>query len=206
MTQNAQSRADMPCELVSWERFDTLARTLARQIRDSGDRVDLIVGIDRGGYMPARMISDILGIMNLASFKIEHDHGSVKSKAAFVRYPLVADVAEQHILLVDDVSDSGDTFHVALQHIESRGKPKQVKTAVLHHKTVSTFEPEYYAAVVKKWRWIIYPWAVTEDLAVLIGNFELATRDIETIQHQLMEHHGIEPSVEQVEDALALIG
>jgi hypoxanthine phosphoribosyltransferase len=206
MTQNAHSRADMPCELVSWERFDTLARTLARQIRDSGDRVDLIVGIDRGGYMPARMISDILGIMNLASFKIEHYHGSVKSKAAFVRYPLVADVAEQHILLVDDVSDSGDTFHVALQHIESRGKPKQVKTAVLHHKTVSTFEPEYYAAVVKKWRWIIYPWAVTEDLAVLIGNFELATRDIETIQHQLMEHHGIEPSVEQVEDALALIG
>jgi hypoxanthine phosphoribosyltransferase len=195
----------MPCELVSWERFNVLARTLARQIHDSGDPIDLIIGIGRGGYLPARMVSDMLGIMNLACFKIEHYHGSVKSKAAFVRYPLVADVNEQHILLVDDVSDSGDTFHVALQHIESRGKPKQVKTAVLHHKTVSAFEPDHYAAVVKKWRWIVYPWAVTEDLAVLIGAFEPATRDRETIQRQLLAHHGIEPSVEQIEDALALI-
>lgn len=195
----------MPCELVSWELFDTLARTLARQIRESGDRIDLIVGIGRGGYMPARMMSDILGIMNLASFKIEHYHGSVKSKAAFVRYPLVAEVAKRHILLVDDVSDSGDTFHVALQHIESRGKPSQVKTAVLHHKTVSTFEPDHYAATVKQWRWIIYPWAVTEDLAVLIGGLEPPQREIDAIQRQLLENHGIEPSIEQIDDALALI-
>lgn len=205
MTLSASISRDMPCELVTWDRFNSLARQLTQQIRASGIKIDMIVAIGRGGYMPARILSDLLGIMNLASFKIEHYRGSRKSPQAIIRYPLVADVNRQHILLVDDVSDSGDTFNVALEHLHSKGQPARIQTAVIHHKTVSTFVPDYYVEAVKEWRWIIYPWAVTEDLAVLLQAMQPESTDVTLLQEQLFIHHGINVAVEQIEDALTLI-
>ena len=195
----------MPCELVAWDQFSSLVRELAHQIRTSGIEVDMIVAIGRGGYMPARLLSDLLGIMNLASFKIEHYRGSLKSPQAIIKYPLVADVNRQNILLVDDVSDSGDTFTVAIDHINSKGTPQSIHSAVLHHKSVSKFVPEYFAQEVKQWRWIIYPWAVTEDLSVLISAMEPKPVDAKSIQEKLLEKHGIEPSLQQIQDAVSLI-
>ncbi|WP_455222400.1 phosphoribosyltransferase [Kaarinaea lacus] len=204
MTLGTGSNKDMPCELVTWARFNNLARQLAQQIRAAGTKVDMIVAIGRGGYMPARILSDLLGIMNLTSFKIEHYRGSLKSPQAIIKYPLVADVAQQHLLLVDDVSDSGDTFTVALEHVHSKGRPASIQTAVIHHKTVSSFVPDYFAQAVKEWRWIIYPWAVTEDLAVLIQGLPDEPSDITLLQEQLLLKHGINATVDQIEDALEL--
>jgi len=44
-----------PCELISWERFQNLSRNLAFQILRSSFRPTIIIGVGRGGYMPARM-------------------------------------------------------------------------------------------------------------------------------------------------------
>ncbi len=62
----------MRCELVSWEQFRALARQLALRVQSSGFRPDMIVAIGRGGYMPARLLSDYLDIYSLSGFKIEH--------------------------------------------------------------------------------------------------------------------------------------
>ena len=205
MMTSDTTKNDMPCELVTWDQVNSYARQLAYQIRKSGIQIDMIIAIGRGGYMPGRLLSDLLGIMNLASFKIEHYHGSQKSPQAVIKYPLVADVNEQNILLVDDVSDSGDTFTVAIDHIRSKGIPYSVHTVVLHHKSVSKYEPDYFAQVVKEWRWIIYPWAVTEDLSVLINAMECKPEDTDAVQKKLLEKHGIVPSPQQIQDAVSLI-
>jgi hypothetical protein len=194
------------CELINWSQVNALSRQLAHQIRDARVNIEMIVAIGRGGYMPARLLSDLLGIFNLASFKIEHYHGAHKGSTALVKYGLNAPVDGQHILLVDDVSDSGDTFHVAIEHIQSLGNPEQIHTAVLHHKVVSSFVPDFYAEKVEQWRWIIYPWAVTEDLASFISSMEQKTESVEQIASYLEQAHGIEVSVEHVRDALCLLG
>ena len=194
-----------PCELISWNGVYNLSRRLAGKIRKAGYHPDIIIAIGRGGYMPARILSDHLGIMNLTSFKIEHYQGLHKEPVARVRYPLAADTAGQQVLLVDDVSDSGDTFRVALDHLRSPGAPAEVRTAVLHHKTVSTFVPDYYARKVLKWRWIIYPWAVMEDLRVLIGAMGPQPPNIEAITQRLQQDHGIRVPHKMLKDALAVI-
>ncbi len=87
------------CEVISWHRFYALARRLAHRVRDSGYRPEVIVAIGRGGYMPARILSDFLGQMDLTGFKIEHYRGAQKQVAASVRYPLAADVGGRRVLL-----------------------------------------------------------------------------------------------------------
>ena len=196
----------IPCEIIDWSRYNTLSRQLAHHIREARVNVDMIVAIGRGGYMPARLLSDLLGVFNLASFKIEHYRGAHKDRAAQVKYPLSAPVDGQNILLVDDVSDSGDTFNVAFKHIQSLGTPEHIHTAVLHHKVVSSYIPDFYAEKVEQWHWIIYPWAVTEDLASFIAAMPLKTDAIEEISAYLKQTHGIDASVEHIQDAMRLLG
>ena len=153
--------------------------------------------------MPARLLSDLLGIMNLTSFKIEHYRGAHKDPIATIRYPLVADVTGERVLLVDDVSDSGDTFRVALAHIRERGTPATLRTAVLHHKTASPLVPDYYGAKVIKWRWLIYPWAVTEDLTEFARSMDPQPEDLATLRNRLQEDYGLSPHAAKLVDVMA---
>jgi hypoxanthine phosphoribosyltransferase len=196
----------MPCTLVTWEEVYRLCREVARQLREVGATIDLIVAIARGGYIPGRLLSDMLGVSDLTSFKIEHYHGAQKQSEALVKYPLNADINGRNVLLLDDVCDSGDTFAVAVEHLRRSGTPKALHTAAMHLKTVSEFVPDYYAGTVSEWRWIIYPWAVNEDLSGLIGNMRLGTRDPVHLQQAFRARHDVEVSVQQIEDALWLLG
>lgn len=196
--------APPPCEIVGWGRFYALARKLARRVRDSGYRPDILVAVERGGYMPARILSDFLDIMDLASFKIEHYHGTRKGARAVVRYPLSADLDGRRVLLVDDVSDSGDTFAVALAHLATRGTPAEVRSAVLHHKIVSPYVPDYYAQRVVKWRWLIYPWAIAEDVGGFIRAMRPRPASLAEAARRLSATHGVRLPEAVLRDVMAM--
>lgn len=178
-------------EYVSWSEFYRLCGKLHEHISAAGYRPNTIIAIARGGYAPARILADYFGVMNLLSIKIEHYHGPDKLPRAVVRYPLEADISDREVLLVDDVSDSGDTFAVALEHLEGCGAPAALRTSVLHHKTTSTFEPDHFAKRIVKWRWITYPWALVEDLTVIASRMRPPPSDIETLWRHLRDETGI---------------
>ena len=151
----------------------------------------MIVAIGRGGLVPGRILADLLDLMDMASFKIEHYHATRSQKQARVRYPLSAAVKGKRVLLVDDVSDSGETFETALEHLYSLGPPLAVRTAVLHHKIRSRYTPDFYAMKLVKWRWLIYPWALKEDLRALLAEMQPAPRDREEAGLRLRDEAGI---------------
>jgi hypoxanthine phosphoribosyltransferase len=194
----------MRCELVSWEQFRALARQLALCVRSSGFKPDMIVAIGRGGYMPARLLSDYLDIYNLSGFKIEHYRRAQKQAETCVRYPLSANVKGLRLLLVDDVSDGGDTLEVAVSHMHERGPPAEIRTAVLHHKTVSSFVPDFCAAEVTEWRWLIYPWAILEDVSGFIRELGLIDASPERMQAEIEAAYGVRISDEILSDANVL--
>ena len=67
---------ELPATLITWEEIYSLCRKLVQQLLRANFRIDIIVVIARGGYVPGRLLSDMLGIHDLTSFKIEHYHGS----------------------------------------------------------------------------------------------------------------------------------
>ncbi|UOA08629.1 phosphoribosyltransferase [Methylobacter sp. S3L5C] len=195
----------MLCTLITWDKVDSLCRQLVGQLRKANCQIDGIVAIGRGGYVPGRILSDMLGIFDLTSFKIEHYQGAYKQHEAFVKYSLNTDISGRNILLLDDVSDSGDTFAVALDHVMHCGTVKKLCTASLHFKTVSTFIPDFYAETVNEWRWLIYPWAVNEDLSSLITKMKLDNPDVRQLQRLFKQRHDINVTYCQIEDALVLL-
>ncbi|MEA3278536.1 MAG: phosphoribosyltransferase [Pseudomonadota bacterium] len=194
------------CEIVSWGQVHRLARNLALRILEDGFAPDILVAIGRGGWIPGRLLSDYLGNLNLTEFKIEHYTGPFQEKqAARVRYPLSADISGQRVLVVDDVTDTGNSFEVAISHIRSIGEPRELRTVVLDHKVVSPFVPDYFARKVIKWRWIIYPWAVVEDLTGLIGMMPDRTAEPELVSEHLRRTHGLRIPLATIRDVLALM-
>ena len=192
----------MRCELVTWDGFRKLARDLALQVRESGYSPDLVIAIARGGYMPARLISDYLDIPDLASLRVIHYRGTEQEPQARVQYSLSAKPDGRRVLLVDDVSDSGETFEVAIRHILSKGEPAELRTAALDHKIVSRIQPDYYARAIKEWHWIIYPWAVIEDTSSFINFFSNPSLSVEELAERIEADFGVRIDLQTVHDAL----
>ncbi|MGA7980414.1 MAG: phosphoribosyltransferase [Chromatiaceae bacterium] len=197
---------DIRCQIVSWRQVHRLSRDLAFRIRDDGFKSDIIVAVGRGGWIPGRLLSDYLGNLNLTDIKVEHYKGTQKHRRARVRYPLRASVDGQRVLVVDDVTDTGDSLDAAIDHIRSAGNPIEIRTAVLHHKAVSRCVPDYFAVKVETWRWIIYPWAMVEDLTGLVGALEGRPAEALAVAERLRQTHGIRVDPSVVRDVLALMG
>lgn len=83
---------------------------------------------------------------------------------ARIKFPISTDIRGKKVLIVDDITDTGDTLQLSVDYVQSL-KPSEVRTAVLQHKTCSSFVPDFYSQKIIRWRWIIYPWARYEDLA-----------------------------------------
>ena len=147
---------------LTWMDVQRLSEKLADQIAESGFRPDIIVAVSRGGFDPARILSDELNIRSLASLQVIYYAGiRERNDKPQVKYPLNADISGLNVLVVDDVADSGNSLKVVKEYIDSLG-PRVVKMATLHHKPWSTFEPDFYAESVDKW--IIYPWEPRESI------------------------------------------
>ena len=183
----------MRYEYISWNRFYRLSGVLFGRIMDSGFEPDLIVAIARGGYPAARVLADFFGLMDLVSLKIEHYRGPTRLADTVVPYPLPLSVAGRRILLVDDVSDSGDTFDAALAELARHGEPAAIRTAVLHHKQTSRHVPDYVAQHVRQWRWITYPWALVEDLSEIVARMTPTPTDAAELVRRVTDESGLRP-------------
>jgi hypoxanthine phosphoribosyltransferase len=200
------NKKSLQWELVSWELFYDMARQLAFMIHNDNYQPDIIIAIARGGYTPARILSDYLGVMDMTSFKVKHYQSTEKDAVAVIQHPLAADVSGQKILLVDDVSDTGDTFEVAIDHINVCTNPTEIRSAVLHHKTISKYKPDYYTREVKEWHWITYPWAIMEDMTAFIKKMQPIPTSAEQVAQKLRLEHNIEAPTQILSDAFEFSG
>jgi hypoxanthine phosphoribosyltransferase len=193
------------CELISSDRVYDLAYTLGDKVRASGFKPDLVVAVSRGGFTPARVLCDALGIFNLTSIRVVHYRkAATKEQAAYVEYPLCIPVADLRVLVVDDVNDSGDTLQVARAHIESLG-PAEVRTGVLLEKLTSPIRADYAADAITEWRWLIYPWAVVEDVGGFLRQMDPPPQDAAEAAARLHSDYDLQVSIAQVERLLRLI-
>jgi hypoxanthine phosphoribosyltransferase len=194
----------LTCDLVTWEQQYRLAKVLARRIKASGYRPDLVIAVGRGGYVPARILCDHLLQNMLTSVKVEHwGTAAEKKEGAVIRFPLCTDIRGKRVLIVDDVTDTGETFEALVEYVKGLG-PGEVRTAVLQHKEVSSFIPDYFAEVCPVWRWIVYPWALHEDLVGFIKRVlaEGDPRTLEELKEELAGRYRLTADDEDLCEAL----
>jgi hypoxanthine phosphoribosyltransferase len=172
-----------------------LTLQLSERIVNSGFIPDVIVGIARGGWIPARILSDVLYANTLQNIRIEYysDVGA-KGKEPRITQPLTGSMENKNMLLVDEVADSGDTLLHAIEHVTKLGVAS-VRSAVLHYKPASTLKPDYF--MVETSSWTVYPWETRESIIALVKIFksEDDSLSMKDIRDKLVFEVGFEPTV-----------
>jgi hypothetical protein len=99
-----------------------------------------------------------------------------------VTQPLSQDIRGKRVLVVDDVSDTGESLKVALDHMLDKGATG-VKTVTVYYKPHSTFKPDFFADSTSDW--IIFPWERLEATKLLLEEARSAGRDLISVREIL---------------------
>ena len=151
-----------------WDEVYDMMINLARQVRDSDYSPQVIVGVSRGGWPPARIMSDLLENSNLANMKVEfYTNIGITAKTPKITQPVTSQVTGKRVLVVDDVADSGHSLRVASKHLRERGA-REIKVLTIYMKPKSIFKPDHFARETTKW--VIFPWERLEAVKLIRKN------------------------------------
>ncbi len=144
----------------SWDQLISHLMMMAVQIRARPEQPDLIVAIARGGLVPARILSDLLGLQ-VASYTVSSYSGLKKNDDEHMSFGIGGRLDGRHVLLIDDVSDTGHTFVRAIKYLNKHGA-KKITTAAVFTKPGSIHPPDIFVEETSKW--IIFPFDILENL------------------------------------------
>jgi hypoxanthine phosphoribosyltransferase len=149
-------------EVLTWNRTYDVLLGLTRKIVDTGFVPNVIVGVSRGGWIPARVLCDLLSSPVLANIGVEFYQGVGKTRRRpRLTQPLSTEVSRRKVLVVDEIADTGKTLKLAKDHIIKAGA-EEVRTVTLYTKPWSAIQPDYYGK--KTSRWIVFPWETRETI------------------------------------------
>jgi hypoxanthine phosphoribosyltransferase len=164
---------------VSWREIEEGCLSIAEQIAASNERVDIIVGILRGGWIPARLLSDYLGVDAMGAIEVKFYRGiGETAEKPVVTQPLIVDVRDKVVLVVDDVSDTGKTLNTVVGFITHYG-PRKVLTATIYVKPWSMYRPDYYYDETDAW--IIFPWDKAETIEELVSRQNMSLDNVSKV-------------------------
>lgn len=207
--------ARVPVKLVSWDEIVEWSRGLAERIKESGYKPTVIIAVARGGYVPARLLCDFLGVENLVSIQSQHWTEAAKmAEKAIIKFPYKINLRGHKALLVDDIVDTGDTLMLARDHVLKEWQPDELRIATLQWiSSVAKIKPDYYYIEVKEWVWFQYPWTRLEDTMQFIKRMieetykETNKREwtYEEIVEKFKEWYGIDVGEMYYRDALRML-
>lgn len=126
---------------ITWEHYDEMLNKLYRRVQDQN--YDMIIGVTRGGLVPAVHLSHLLGVpMATVQYQLRDGNGSMH---------IISQQGYQKALIVDDICDTGDTIR-GLSEVF-----KNTDFAVLIDKTGDSMV-KYRAAYFEADDWVVFPW------------------------------------------------
>jgi len=153
-------------EIPKWDQIYEMLLGLAEEIKKNRFKPDLIVGVSRGGWPPARVLSDLLDNPNVANVKAEFYLGVAETKGEpTLTQPVSVAVAGKKVLIVDEVADTGKSLKLVKEHILEEGA-SEVRIVTVYYKPWSVIVPDYYGKETS--RWIVFPWEAKETIRKLV--------------------------------------
>lgn len=153
-------------EAPTWNQVYDMLLKLTEKIRKDGFKPDIIVGVSRGGWPPARFLSDLLDNPNLANVKAEFYLGVAETKGEpTLTQPVSTDVVGKRVLVVDEIADTGKSLKLIKEHLTERGA-EEIKIVTIYYKPWSIIKPDYYEKETS--RWVVFPWEIKETVRKIV--------------------------------------
>ena len=157
------------CRITTWADVDRWADRLGELVLRHARRPETIVGLTRGGWVASRLLADRLGVKRLVALRAQHwGVTATPDGEASISEALSGEIRGESVLVVDDITDTGESLELAMRHVAERA-PARVESATFLHISHSKYRPTYVAEEIPRdaWVWVVFPWNYWEDLATL---------------------------------------
>jgi len=172
-------------EVPTWNQIYELLLNLADRVRKADFKPDVIVGVSRGGWPPARVISDFLGNPNIANVKAEFYLGVAQTKGEpVITQPVSTSVKGKKVLVVDEVADTGKSLRLVQSHLKEEGAT-EVKILTVYYKPWSVVVPDWYGKETS--RWIVFPWEIKETVRQVLKQYKSQGKSMEEAVKKLVQ-------------------
>lgn len=138
---------------VSYEYISFIVDLLEQRVRKD---YDFIVGVGRGGLIPATMLAYKLK-KKVICFGINTYDDMVQTDKYVVYQPITIPTKASKILVVDDICDTGNTFNI-IKDIYNKETRLQFEFASLFVKDSKSHLVDYYGLSVSDGLWLDFPW------------------------------------------------
>ncbi|MGQ9507439.1 MAG: phosphoribosyltransferase [Candidatus Bathycorpusculaceae bacterium] len=177
--------SELEFEVPTWNQIYKMLLNLADKIRKNGFKPDIIVGVSRGGWPPARVLSDLMDNPNLANVRAEFYLGVAETKGEpTLTQPVSVNVADKRVLVVDEIADTGQSLKLVKEHIIEQGA-REVKIATVYYKPWSIIKPDYYEKETS--RWVVFPWEIKETVHKIVKKCREKAKPIEKETEKLVK-------------------
>ena len=118
-------------------RVDELAAQISADYADKGEIV--LIGVLKGAFILLADLSRRLTVPRSIEFIAvsSYEDSNVPSGAVRLVMDVRGSIEGKHVLIVEDIVDTGHTLHYLIEMLKSRG-PASIKTCVMLHKEHST--------------------------------------------------------------------
>ena len=114
------------------------------------NKPDAIIAIARGGLTLSHHLAEKFEIRAVFTINaISYEQTQKKEELKVFNIPDLQNF--KSVLVVDDISDSGDTFIKVLNVLQKRYKDINFKTLSIFYKPSSKFKPDFYFHKTTKW-------------------------------------------------------
>ena len=162
--------ADPDLSPITHEQFVADVHAVADALAADGWAPDYIVGIGRGGLVPAAYLSHRTGISLLS---IDYSSGVAGFADELIAKLAAATREGRRLLLVDDINDSGLTINALRRALGGNDADMgKVRIAVLIDNIRSAATCDYHARTIDRdsdKRWFVFPWEAMAGREILIG-------------------------------------
>ncbi len=178
--------------MPSWEEVCSLAFELSQKVR-RGFSPDTVIGVVRGGLVPARLLADSLEVSTMLTVGVSfYKDIAQREKQPRITQALPFHMSGEHLLVVDDVADTGKSLELVLSELKKA--KRDARTATLYKKPWVEFNPDFYVRQTDAW--IIFPWERMETVRKIAGHTLSPGKSLKDIEDQLVSH-GMELSIAQ---------
>jgi hypoxanthine phosphoribosyltransferase len=137
--------------------YHKTTKILAQKIKESGFIPDVVVGVVRGGLIPAVYMSHLLGKIPLYGVR-----ASVRDWSEFHVQQILEEKLNsgdiKKVLVVDDIADSGEVIGMLKNYFKDH-KSLDVRFATVYVKERCLDKVDYYGKI-SDGRWIIFPYDI----------------------------------------------
>ncbi len=177
---------------LSFEEFSKYCFDLVIKINQlyQGQKIDYLISIQRGGAVMSKVISDALNVP-IATIVVSSYQNLQQVREPFVSQELSIDIRDKHIIVLDEICDSGDTLKLVCNYL-SQYSPASLRTAVLVLKPHSQFKPDFSAMETSKW--VVFPGELRETAEAILELGDVTTMVVDQF-HEYAYKHGATPQL-----------